>query len=145
MFFTNKVQINETLMPSQESHALQPKDQANDCQKIKVSYFNPDIHSKIVERAKKENLLQETPITEAPTKRGKGEPIDRSKVDHLGNASKIVEDLIKKHGMAKEKISKMREEAAKQAEKECSFRPHAVTGGDKFVFRGNIIERNQIW
>jgi hypothetical protein len=30
-------------------------------------------------------------------------------VDHLGKASKIVEDLIKKHGMAREKISRMRE------------------------------------
>jgi hypothetical protein len=50
-------------------------------------------------------------------------------VDHLGKASKIVEDLIKKHGMAKEKISKMREEAAKQTEKECSFRPPPIVGG----------------
>lgn len=62
-------------------------------------------------------------------KKGKGEQSERGKVDHLGKASKIVEDLIKKHGMAKEKISKMREEAAKQTEKECSFRPPPVVGG----------------
>lgn len=58
MFSANKGNYNEPLTPSQESQALQPKDQSNECHKVKVSYFNPDIHSKILERVKKENLLQ---------------------------------------------------------------------------------------
>jgi hypothetical protein len=54
-------------------------------------------------------------------------------------------DLIKKHGLAKEKISKLKEEVNRQAERECSFKPQSISGGEKFVFRGNIIQRNQIW
>lgn len=62
MFSANKGNYNEPLTPSQESHVLQAKEDSNECHKAKVSYFNPDIHSKIVERAKKENLLQEAAI-----------------------------------------------------------------------------------
>lgn len=62
MSSTNQENYSESFTLSQESHALQPKDQSNECHKIKVSYFNPDIHSKIIERAKKENLFQEALI-----------------------------------------------------------------------------------
>ena len=67
-----------------------------------------------------------------------------NRVDHLGKAGRIVEELIKKHGLAKEKISKLKEEVSKHNEKECSFKPQNISG-EKFVFRGNIIQRNQIW
>jgi hypothetical protein len=71
-----------------------------------VSYFHPDIQSRIVERAKKENLIQEEELSDVGVKKVKES--DRGKVDHLGKASKIVSDLKKKHDMAKEKISRLR-------------------------------------
>lgn len=74
-----------------------------------MSYFHPDIQSRIVERAKKENLIHEEELSDVGVKKSKAEPMDRGKVDHLGKASKIVSDLKKKHDMAKEKISKLRE------------------------------------
>ena len=112
------------------------KDYENDCATFKAPYFNVDIRSKMLERAKKENLMYEQQVQEQVSK--------GNKVDHLGKAGRIVEELIKKHGMAKEKISKLKEEATKHNEKECSFKPQNISG-EKFVFRGNIIQRNQIW
>ena len=75
----------------------------------KVSYFHPDIHSRIVERAKKENLIQEKDGSDVGVNKSKVEQTNGGKVDHLSKASKIVSDLKKKHNMAKEKISKLRE------------------------------------
>jgi hypothetical protein len=39
--------------------ALLPKGSDNSSLKFKPPYFNPDIHSKIIERARKENLIHE--------------------------------------------------------------------------------------
>lgn len=82
-------------------------DYENDSARFKAPYFNVDIRSKMVERAKKENLMYEQQVQETATK--------GSKVDHLGKAGRIVEELIKKHGLAKEKISKLKEEVSKQS------------------------------
>lgn len=90
------------------------KDSTPNTYRNKVSYFHPDIHSKIVERAKKENLIEEQLPSEYPSRKA---TVADSKVDHLGKAGKIMEDLIKKHGLAKEKISKLKEEA-RQSEKQ---------------------------
>lgn len=112
------------------------KDFEEDSTRFKAPYFNVDIRSKMLERAKKENLMYEQQVMEQASK--------GSKVDHLGKAGRIVEELIKKHGLAKEKISKLKEEVSRHNEKECSFKPQNISG-EKFVFRGNIIQRNQIW
>jgi hypothetical protein len=48
----------DPLPPCPELHALQPRENGNESFRSKVSYFHPDIHSKIVERARKENLIQ---------------------------------------------------------------------------------------
>ena len=74
-----------------------------------MSYFHPDIQSRIVERAKKENLIQEKDLSDVGVNRSKIEQTNSGKVDHLSKASKIVSDLKKKHDMAKEKISKLRD------------------------------------
>jgi hypothetical protein len=81
------------LTTHEDDSALQSKEFPNQTTKFKTPYFNVDIRSKILERAKKENLISEPQIQDPSEK--------ASKVDHLGKASKIVEDLIKKHGIAK--------------------------------------------
>jgi hypothetical protein len=50
--------------PFPHDHALQARENGNESARLKVSYFHPDIHSKIVERARKENLIQEEALSE---------------------------------------------------------------------------------
>ena len=64
--------------------------------------------------------------------------------DHLKNAGKIVEDLLRKHKEAKEKLCEMKREAERKTEKECPFQP-AKKRIEKYQVGGDVVRRNENW
>lgn len=53
-------------------------------------------------------------------------------------------DLLQRHKVVKEKLSKMKEESEKQKKIECPFQP-SKKKLEKYVIQGDVIRRNEMW
>lgn len=53
-------------------------------------------------------------------------------------------DLLQRHKVVKEKLSKMKEESEKQKKIECPFQP-SKKKLEKYVIQGDVVRRNEMW
>lgn len=106
---------NVSIAQTKSSKTLKSK--VNHNPEVEVKKFDPpyfkeeNIYREIEERAKKENSRFSGLVVKAPN------------YSHLDKAHKIVQDLLQRHHLAKEKLGKLKEENEKLTKIECPFQP----------------------
>jgi hypothetical protein len=106
---------NVSIAQTKSSKTLKSK--LNNNPEVEVKKFDPpyfkeeNITKDIENRAKKENS------------RFSGLLVKANDYSHLDKAHKIVQDLLNRHKITKERLHKMKEESEKQTQIDCPFKP----------------------